>query len=252
LHPNVTIDVTSTDLRGYEQKLSVALPSHTSTDIVIRAMSIMAPFVDEGLLAPVPTWLQTFVGSGAFDDSTVQLATYKDEIWGVPIFVANEGIFYNKDMFAAAGLQPPTTMDEVVSDAYALTMRDANGNVTRSGLSLRLSGQGSGVAEKWWDWLMQYSTAQVPEEFLAKTPDGRYHAAYASAAGAKLLVMHVNMVNKQPYVDDPNIDHDAGAFETQKTAMFMRESWVIGDIALNAPELNYGCSSNADDLVPRR
>ena len=43
-------------------------------------------------------------------------------------------------------------------------------------------------------------------------------------------------------VDSPNIEHDAKAFETLATAMFARESWVIADIAANAPELvgHYG------------
>ena len=32
---------------------------------------------------------------------------------------------------------------------------------------------------------------------------------------------------------------DADAFEREQTAMFIRESWVIGDIAAKAPDLNY-------------
>lgn len=241
LHPNVTIDVTpAPDLRSYEQKLTVALPTKTSTDIVIRTVPFLARFIDQGLLAPVPDWMKAFISSGAFDNFTVQNVSYKGQIWGVPIFVGANAIFYNKDMFSAAGLQPPTTMDQVVSDATALAQRDSAGNVTRSGLSLRLSGQGSGVAEKFWIWLMQYGTPQAPLGILAKTADGKYHASYANAEGVKVLEMYVNMVNKPPLVDDTKIASDAAAFEAGKTAMFVRESWVIGDIAKNAPTLNYG------------
>ena len=32
---------------------------------------------------------------------------------------------------------------------------------------------------------------------------------------------------------------DADAFERKQTAMFIRESWVIGDIAKKAPDLKY-------------
>ncbi len=241
LHPNVTIDVTpAPDLRSYEQKLTVALPTKTSTDIVIRTVPFLARFIDQGLLAPVPDWMKTFISGGAFDNFTVQNVSYKGQIWGVPIFVGANAIFYNKDMFSTAGLQPPTTMDQVVSDATALAQRDASGNVTRSGLSLRLSGQGIGVAEKYWIWLMQYGTPQAPLGILAKTTDGKYHASYANDAGVKVLEMYVNMINKPPLVDDTKIASDSQAFEQQKTAMFVRESWVIGDIAKNAPTLNYG------------
>jgi len=241
LHPNVTIDATTNgDLRAFEQKMAVALPTGTSTDIVIRDPSVMAPYITQGLVAPVPAWLGAFINSSAFDKATTELVTNAGTIYGIPLFLAKEAIFYNKDMFAAAGLQPPTTMDELWSHAAKLTKYDANGNVTVSGLSLRLSGQGSGVAEKFWCWLMQYSTPEVAEEFLTKTPAGKYHAAYATQTGAELLVRYVNMTNKKPYVDDPKIAHDAKAFETKATAMFMRESFVIGDIAANAPDLNYG------------
>ena len=241
LHPNVTISVTpAPDLRSYEQKLLTCLPTNSCTDIVIRTVPIVAPFIDQGLLAAPPDWLTTFIKGGAFDPFSVQNVSYKGQVWGTPIFLGENAIFYNKDMFAAAGLQPPTTMDEIIADATKLAQRDANGNVTRSGLSLRLSGQGSGVAEKFWMFLMQYGTPQQPIGILTKTADGKYHADYANDAGVKVLEMYVNMINKPPLVDDTKIASDAGAFEQGKTAMFARESWVIGDIAKNAPSLNYG------------
>ncbi len=240
LHPNVTITVTSTDLRSYETKLTAALPTKTATDIVEHSLAFMTPFVDQGLLAPVPAWLQSFVTSGVFDKFVQQHVTYKGAVWGVPEFVSGLGVYYNKDMLSAAGLQPPTTMDQIISDASALAKVDSNGNVTRSGLSLRLTGQGSGVAEKFWIWLMQYGTPQAPLGLLAQNSAGKYSASYANDAGVKVLEMYVNMINKPPLVDDTKIASDTKAFETQATAMFVRESNVIGDIAANAPTLNYG------------
>lgn len=241
LHPNVTIDVTpAPDLRSYEQKLTVALPSKSSTDIVIRTVPFLARFIDQELLAPVPQWLKSFINGGAFDKFAVQNVSYKGQIRGVPIFLGENAIFYNKDMFTAAGLQPPKTMADIVSAAHKLVQHDSAGNVTRSGLSLRLSGQGSGVAEKFWMWLMQYGTPQQPLGILQKTTSGKYHANYANKYGAQVLQMYVNMVNKPPLVDDTKIASDTLGFEQQKTAMFARESNVIGDIAKNAPNLHYG------------
>jgi multiple sugar transport system substrate-binding protein len=43
-------------------------------------------------------------------------------------------------------------------------------------------------------------------------------------------------VNK---VDSFDLKHDAEAFELGQTAMFARESWVVGDVAKNAPALKY-------------
>ena len=139
-------------------------------------------------------------------------------------------------MFAEAGITaPPATMDELWADAAKLAKVDADGNVTRSGISLRLSGQGSGVAEKFWILLMQYG-----KSLISKTADGKYQVDYNGPEGAALLARYVDSLKNK--VDSPNIEHDAKAFETLATAMFARESWVIADIAANAPELvgHYG------------
>ena len=50
--------------------------------------------------------------------------------------------------------------------------------------------------------------------------------------------MYVDMMHKYK-TDDPTIKHDAEAFELENAAMFVRESWVIGDIKKKAPNLQY-------------
>jgi multiple sugar transport system substrate-binding protein len=104
--------------------------------------------------------------------------------------------------------------------------------VTRSGLSLRLSGQGSGVAEKFWILLIQYGKTLIRE-----TPEGsgKWVAEYNSPEGVKLFQMYVDFLRDG--VDSQNIDHDAKAFETKVTAQFLRESWVVAEIAAQAPDL---------------
>jgi len=157
----------------------------------------------------------------------------------VPEFISGTALYYNKDMFAAAGIaNPPTTMDELWADAKKLAVVDASGNVTRSGHSFRLSGQGSGVAEKFGILLLQYG-----HELLKETSPGHYAADYNGPDGAKLFQIYVDSLRDK--IDSPNIDHDAKAFETKATAMFAREPWVVADIAANAPDLvgHYGTIS---------
>jgi len=230
-HPNVTFTVFSTDLRGFEQKLTTSLPSNSAGDVIIRTTDFLSRFIDQGLLAEPPADLQKLVKGGAYNDSTLSDLTYKDKVWSVPEFLGRSAIYYNKDMFAEAGLtEPPKTMDEVVAYARKLAKTDASGNVTRAGLSLRLSGQGSGVAEKYWIWLEQNGGSIIKE-----TSPGKWQANYNNDAGVKTFQMYVDLLKDK--IDDPNIEHDAKAFETKAAAMFVRESWVNGDIATNAPDL---------------
>ncbi len=233
LHPNVSFTVFSTDLRGFEQKLTTAIPSGTAGDVVVRTTNFLARFIDQGLLLPLPDDLKTAVTANGYAPEVIKDGTYADNMWGLPIFTGGTGIFYNTDMYSAAGISgPPTSMDELIANAYKTYKTDASGATTVSGLSLRLAGQGSGVAEKFWILLLQYGKTLIRE-----TPEGsgKWVAEYNGPEGVKLFQMYVDMLRDG--VDSLNIDSDAAAFEKQETSQFLRESWVIPDIAKNAPDL---------------
>jgi len=168
----------------------------------------------------------------------VQDGTYADNIWGLPLFTGGTAVFYNTDMYTEAGIaDPPTTMQAIIDNAYKTFKVDESGNTTRSGLTLRLSGQGSGVAEKFWILLMQHGKTLIRE-----TPEGSgmWVAEYNGPEGVQLFQMYVDMLRDG--VDSQNIEHDAAAFEKELTAQLLRESWVVPDIAANAPDLvgHYG------------
>jgi multiple sugar transport system substrate-binding protein len=233
-HPNVSFTVFSTDLRGFEQKLTTALPSNTAGEVVVRTTNFLARFIDQDLLLPLPADLQAAVkAQGAYVAEVLKDGTYKDNLWGLPIFTGGTGIFYNTDMYAEAGITgPPTSMDQLFENARKLAVKDASGAVTRSGISLRLSGQGSGVAEKFWILLIQYGKTLIRE-----TPEGsgKWVAEYNGPEGVKLFQTYVDFLRDG--VDSLNIDHDAKAFETKVAAQFLRESWVVAEIAAQAPDL---------------
>jgi maltose-binding protein MalE len=159
--------------------------------------------------------------------------TYADNMWGMPLFTGGTAVFYNTDFYTEGGATAPSTsMDMLIENAKKTFKVDANGATTRSGWSLRLSGQGSGVAEKFWILLMQYGKTLIRE-----TPEGsgKWVAEYNGPEGVKLFQMYVDFLKEG--VDSQNIEHDAAAFEKKVTAQFLRESWVIPEIATTAPDL---------------
>lgn len=102
-------------------------------------------------------WLHSFAGIGAgrygpmpiteyldqwptlrddFYESALKDVFWNDEFYGIPWRVDIRPLLYRTDFFAEAGLDhAPATWDEIVSMGQALTVRDANGNVTRWGYS---------------------------------------------------------------------------------------------------------------------
>jgi multiple sugar transport system substrate-binding protein len=106
--------------------------------------------------------------------------------------------------------------------------------MTRSGLSLRLSGQGSGIAEKF-----RYILEGAGAALIVRTASGKYHNGYDNEGGRAALQFVVDAVQKYK-IDDPKVQHDADAFVAGNTAMLFREAWVIGEIQGKNPSLDYG------------
>jgi len=235
-HPNVTVTVFSTSLREAEAKLSAAVPTGTGPDVYDIGTNISVKFIDGGLLDPNPPEIVQYMKSGVWDSSVVDFFNVGGKYYGLPLQDGSRAsMFYNKTMFKEAGIAaPPTTFPDLIAAARKLTKIDSTGKMTRSGLSLRLSGQGSGIAEKF-----RFVLEPAGGSLIAKTKSGKYHNNYDNAAGRSALQFYVDAVQKYK-IDDPKIPHDADAFVAGTTAMLFREAWVIGEIQQKNPTLDYG------------
>lgn len=246
-HPNVSVEVLSASLREMEQKLSAAVPTSSGPDIYDIGPNIIVKFVEGKLVDPNPPEVEQLVKAGAYNKATVDYLTYGGKTYGIPLFDGSlASLYYNKTMFKEAGLdpnKPPATMDEMMEYAKKLVKYDASSNIVRSGMSLRLSGQGSGIAEKF--WFMLHNMGGEP---VVPTKDGtKYHNGYNNDAGRKALKYYIDAVYKY-HVDDQKVKHDGDAFATAATAMLLRESWVIGTISSTNPTLDYGVAPMPKDL----
>jgi multiple sugar transport system substrate-binding protein len=234
-HPNVTIKVLTSPLREFEQKLSATIPADTAACIIEASPYPMQKFLAAGLIPPAPANVVEFMtASGRFPEALVKDNLGEDgNYYGINYFQGRHVIYWNKDKFEAAGLAgPPAKMEELV--AYAQKLAEYDGDtLTSSGVSLRLSGGGSGVGEKFWMYLFPNGGS-----IIEKTPSGKWHNGYNNEAGRKTVQMYLDLVWKYK-ADSHEIKHDAEAFELEQTAMFVRESWVIGDAAKKAPNLNF-------------
>jgi multiple sugar transport system substrate-binding protein len=235
-HHGVTFDFFSTSLREAEQKLITAVPTGTGPDIFDIGTNITINFIDNGLIDPNPPEIDAYLKSGAWDKFTVDFLTLDGKTYGLPFLEGSRAcMFWNKTYFQQAGIAgPPTTFPELIEDAKKLVRIDAQGRMTRSGISLRLSGQGSGIGEKF-----RYVLESAGGSMVEQSASGKWHNGFDNQAGRDALTFYVDAVQTWR-VDDPKVPHDADAFASGATAILWRESFVIGEIQSKNPKLDYG------------
>ena len=119
---------------GNAPQLSVAL----STD--------MFTLIDEDLIIPFDDFIKTDEDRAwveGFFPAFMENSQTGGKTYGIPFQRSTPVLYWNKEAFAAAGLDPeraPTTWEETIEMGKKLTKRDANGKVTQWGLRIPTSG----------------------------------------------------------------------------------------------------------------
>ncbi|TCL73499.1 ABC transporter substrate-binding protein [Rhizobium sp. BK251] len=110
-------------------KLQAALPAGTGPDLMMLEVTRYGLFADSGVLEPLDPYLEK--EGPAFIDQYQSFALegpkYLGKSYVLPFNVSTPVMFYNKDYFRAAGLDPenpPKTWDALLEAAQKLTIRN--------------------------------------------------------------------------------------------------------------------------------
>ena len=234
-NPGVEVKITVFAARALEDKSNTAIPAGVGPDIVQNDVPSVKVLIDNGHFSRPPDKLWDFYQK-SIRPVYRQVQRTKDEFWGMPVFSSLKYHFWNVGWFKEVGLtKAPETLDEMVAYARKLTKYDAAGNVVKSGISLRLSGGGFGVAEKWWNLALHPygGSPQIP------TSSGKFKAGLDSEASQLAVKIYIDMLYKYK-VDSFAVDHDTAAFAKEVTAQFQREGTTIPFMQENAPKVEYG------------
>jgi sn-glycerol 3-phosphate transport system substrate-binding protein len=180
--------------------------------------------VDLKVIVPV----QDFIDSENYDVSDLEpnvLAYYTVEgrQASMPFNSSTPMLYYNKDMFAAAGLDPenpPRTFEEVWEAARVLTQKDTAGNVTVSGLSMSIYG-----------WFFEQLLA-VSGGYYVNNANGRdalaTEATFNSPEGVAVLEWWKGMFDEGIMGNYGRANADVRtAFYAEQTAMFVDSTAVL-------------------------
>jgi len=123
-HPDVNVEITVLENEAFKTKLTTVMQSGEPPDIFQSwGGGVMNEYANAGLLKDITADLDADGGAWRNTFSAGALGVYalKGKNYGVPWDMGMVGFWYNKDLFAQAGIDaPPATWAELLEDVTAL------------------------------------------------------------------------------------------------------------------------------------
>ncbi len=133
----------------YQETIVKALTAHKSGKPPAAGILLSTDtftLADEDAIVPIDNFVKTDEDRAwlkSFFPAFLLNGQFGGKTWGVPFQRSTVVMYWNKDLFKEAGLdpnKPPQNWKELVSMGQKLTKKDANGNVTQWGVQVPSSG----------------------------------------------------------------------------------------------------------------
>ena len=122
---NIKIEMDIMPNDTLQQKLPAAIATKTAPDLVLFGVENIAPYVSNDSLEDISDfWETTGVDKNNFLENVTELSYVDGKLYGTPMQYNVSYLYWNKDLFEAAGLDPntpPTTLEELADYAVKLT-----------------------------------------------------------------------------------------------------------------------------------
>ena len=144
-HPGIAIALRHVPSQGdYRRRLTTEFAAGAPPDAMLLNYRRFATFAHEGGLAPITSYLasSSVIQESGYYELTIEAFTLAGELWCLPQNVSSLLVYYNRDLFDAAGLDYPAddwTRDEFLALARALTVdadADADGRADQYGVGI--------------------------------------------------------------------------------------------------------------------
>ncbi|MEK4105879.1 ABC transporter substrate-binding protein [Paenibacillus sp. FSL R10-2791] len=186
--------------------------------------SLYAP---KNVLHPVDEYLtRDGISEDDFYSESLRELSYDDKLYGLPLTVDARALFYNKKLLAEAGLQPPTTWDELEAAATKLTKWNGN--------KLETAGFSMGDLGLFNMYLQQAGGTMLTE-------DGKTN--FNNEQGKQVLEFWNRLMNKDKVYKvgfELGLGEGQDAFVTGKVAMLYSGPWMLSTYNKYGKDLDYG------------
>src|SRR5438067_6933457 len=114
-YPKVTVNVEIQQWGDIGTKLDTAFAGSTPPDVVELGNTLVAKYAAAGALEDISGKKPSFDNSSTWLQSLTDSCTLTGKLYCVPYYAGSRAIIYRKDFFAAANVQPPDSMDGLLT-----------------------------------------------------------------------------------------------------------------------------------------
>jgi len=221
-NPGVKVSYVKQSHKDYRERLQSAIASGNGPD-VFRYHASWTPMLSEELSSMPQSVMSAAEYQDTFYPVAAKMLNIEGQIVGVPLMYDGLGLYYNKEMLAAANSEPPSTWAEVKVLANKLTVRDGK-NLKRGGMAI---GNASNV-EHFADILG-----------LLMLQNGADLTNPSSKEAQDALSFYTNFV-KEDGVWDDKLPSSTVAFARGDVAMMLAPSWRAHEVKAMNPDLDFG------------
>jgi multiple sugar transport system substrate-binding protein len=226
LHPNITIKFQNVSADNASQKLTTQIAGGNPPDVAYIDASGTSDFASRQALVNLDNYISRskVVKMDDYVEAFRTFVTYKGGTWGMPVDGESTGLFYRKDLFAAAGISaPPKTWEEFEAAAKKLT------DPAKKQYGYEVFAPEA--AYYWYPWLYQGGGDLLSE-------DGK-KVLFTSDEAKKAAEFYVGLAKYAPpdYLNSNSYDGRV-AFAQGQVAMYMAGSWFAGTLHSEYPKID--------------
>jgi multiple sugar transport system substrate-binding protein len=219
--PNITVKVDVSDWDSYWTKLNTLVAGGTPPDVFAMDAPLFLDWQSRGALLNLQPYIDA--NPGFLNDFYPQtLTAYKldDGYYGLPRDFQTIVLFYNKDMFDAAGMDYPTanwTYDDLLTAAKALTLdKNNDGKIEQYGI--------------WTDtWDMELLWSEAIWAYGGEIISADHAKTLIGEDGARDAWKFIDSLYKEGVMPTPTASNEFGfdLFQSKMAAMTTIGHWAV-------------------------
>jgi multiple sugar transport system substrate-binding protein len=221
-HPTVTVDVQMTPWADYWTKLRATVSGGAAPDVFWMNGPNFQLYADNKVIMPVSDQINAAkLDLGVYPKALVDLYTFEGEVYGLPKDFDTVGVWYNKELFDAAGVAYPK------DDWTWADFKAASAKLTDSAKGVYAVGANLSAQEYYYNTIYQAGGQVI-------SPDGKT-SGYDQPATIAGLRFWTDLIKAS---DSPDLKtmtdtQPLQLFESGKLAMYWGGSWNVSEFSKN-------------------